>query len=334
MRKFLAMAAVATLAASVGMPVDSSLAKELRMGLLVSNKALAFKAAEKFAAHVKEATGGEHTVKLFPSQQLGSGKEMMNMLKLGTLDFYQGTNTQPTFLKEGRNFNATSAPYAFQNQDEFLKFLDSPLFKEMVQDFSKGGVTLLGYMGSRSPRAITTAKTQVKSPADMKGLKMRVPGSPSFVAFFKALGVVPTPMPFSEFFTSAKTGLVEGQDNGIEVVFPRGLYSVQKYYAKTDHAFGAWMLFGGARKSAKWPDKLKSAVSKGLKIAAAYSDGELSKSMEAAFKGVQEKGMTVVDVDKKPFIEVAKKVWKELDGDKWDKGFMDKLQKQLAEFRK
>ncbi len=332
MKKMLPVAVAAAFAVAAFVPLEAD-AKTLRMGLLVSNKSLAYKAAEKLAEHVKTKTGGEYTIKLFPSQQLGSGKEMMQMLKLGTLDLYQGTNAQPTYFKEGRNFGAISAPYCFQSQAEFIKFLDSPLFAEMVGQFAAGGVKLVGYMGARSPRAITTANTPVRSPADMKGLKMRVPGSPPFVAFFKALGAVPTPMPFSEFFTAARTGLVEGQDNGIEVVYPRGLYSVQKYFSKTDHALGAWMLFIGEKKAQKWPDSLKKAVSEGLKAAAAYSDAELKKSMDAAFKGVKEKGMTVLDVDKMPFIDVARTVWKSLDGSKWDKGFMDRVQKQLAEYR-
>lgn len=333
MKRLPLAALAAAFAAATFLPMKAD-AKTLRMGLLVSNKSLAYKAAEKLAEHVKEKTGGAYTIKLFPSQQLGSGKEMMQMLKLGTLDLYQGTNAQPTLLKEGRNFGVTAAPYAFQSQQEFLKFFDSPLFAEMVAQLGAGGVRWVGYMGARSPRAITTAKTPVRGPADMNGLKMRVPGSPPFIAFFKALGAIPTPMPFSEFFTAARTGLVEGQDNGIEVVYPRGLYSVQKYFSKTDHALGAWMAYVGEKKWQSWPDSLKKAVGEGMKTAAAYSDAELAKSMAAAFKGVREKGMTVLEVDKKPFIDVARKVWKSLDGTSWDKGFMDRVQKQLAEYRK
>ena len=333
MKRLPLAALAAAFAAATFLPMKAD-AKTLRMGLLVSNKSLAYKAAEKLAEHVKEKTGGAYTIKLFPSQQLGSGKEMMQMLKLGTLDLYQGTNAQPTLLKEGRNFGVTAAPYAFQSQQEFLKFFDSPLFAEMVAQLGAGGVRWVGYMGARSPRAITTAKTPVRGPADMNGLKMRVPGSPPFIAFFKALGAIPTPMPFSEFFTAARTGLVEGQDNGIEVVYPRGLYSVQKYFSKTDHALGAWMAYVGEKKWQSWPDSLKKAVGEGMKTAAAYSDAELAKSMAAAFKGVREKGMTVLEVDKKPFIDVARKVWKSLDGTRWDKGFMDRVQKQLAEYRK
>ncbi len=331
MRAILSVAAATLL--SVSYVQASSAAETLRMGLLVSNKSLAYQAAEKLAQHVEEATGGEYRIELFPSQQLGSGREMMQMLRLGTLDLYQGTNAQPTYFDEGRNFSTTAAPYCFQSQEEFVRFLSSPLFEEMADQLRGIGIELVGYMGSRSPRAITTRNTQVLSPADMEGLKMRVPGSPPFVAFFEALGAIPTPMPFSEFFTAAQTGLVEGQDNGIEVVYPRGLYEVQKYYAKTDHAMGAWMLFYGQNNAANWPDSLKQAIDEGLEIAAAFNDAELEKSMAEAFEGVQANGMVVVDVDKEPFVAVAREVWAQLDGTNWDEGFMDRVQAQLDEYR-
>ena len=163
---------------------------------------------------------------------------------------------------------------------------------------------------------------------------MRVPGSPPFAAFFGAMGTVSTPMPFSEFFTSVKTGLVEGQDNGIEVVYPRGLYEIQKYYSKTDHAFGAWMLFAGSNAMEKWPEELAAAVAQGLVIAAEFSDAELTASMEEAFAAVKEKGMEVIEVDKSPFIEVAKGIWTQLEADgEWDAGMMGRIQAQLEEYR-
>ena len=312
----------------------AAMADTLRMGLLVSNKALAFRAAEKFADHVNEATGGEYTVELFPAQQLGSGREMMQMLKLGALDFYQGTATQPTYFEAGRNFNALAAPYVFQNQNEFLKFLDSPLFGKMAGQFAQSGAEIVGYMGSRSPRAITTANTPVRTPEDLKGLKMRVPGSPPFAAFFGAMGTVATPMPFSEFFTSVKTGLVEGQDNGIEVVYPRGLDEIQKYYSITDHAFGAWMLFGGTAMIESWPDELKAAVAEGVKIAAEFSDSELAVSIAEGLAGVKANGMEVIEINKDPFIEIAKGVWEKMEAeDQWDAGMMAQIQAQLDEYR-
>ena len=334
MKKTIILTVLVVFTISLYFPSGAVAGKKLKMGLLVSNKALAYKAAQKFAEHVEKETGGAYTIELFPSQQLGSGKEMMQMLRMGTLDLYQGTNAQPNYLKEGRNFSVTAAAYTFRSQEEFLKFLDTPLFEEMVQKFGESGVRLLGYMGSRSPRALTTTDTPVKTPADMKGLKLRLPGMPGIIAYFKACGASPTPMPFTEFFTSVKTGVVEGQDNGIEVVYPRGLYEVQKYFMKTDHAMGCWMVYAGEKKAKKWPDKLLNAINSGLKIAAAYNDAELAKSMEEAFKKVQEKGMVVMEVDKQPFIEVAQKVWVELDGKNWDKGFMDRVQAQLEEFRK
>jgi len=333
-RNYLSVGLVTLLVACLVSPNMAAAGKILKLGALVSNKSLAYKAIVKFVDHVEKSTGGEYTIKIFPSQQLGTGKEMMNMLKMSTLDLYHGTNAQPSYLKEGKNFNVTNAPYCFRNNQEFIKFLETPIFEEMVQQLEKGGVKLIGYMGSRSPRALTTTNTPVRGPADMKGLKVRVPGMPSLLAFFKACGASPTPMPFTEFFMSAKTGVVEGQDNGIEVVYPRGLYEVQKYYIKTDHVLGAWMLFAGEKKWNKWPENLRNAMLEGYKIAAEQNNAELDAFMAKAFDKVQEKGMVVIGIDREPFVRIARQVWSELDGAEWDKGFMDRVQLQLEAFRK
>ena len=164
MKGLLAAAAVAVLGGAVRL-ASSQAARSLRMGLPVSGKALACNAAEKRAEHVGKATGGEYTLRLFPGQQIGSGRQMMQMLKPGTLDPHQGTDAQPTCFEEGPNVNVTSAPCIFRNQDTFVKFLDSPLSGEMVGHFGAVGATLTGCMGSRSPRAITTASMTVRLPA-------------------------------------------------------------------------------------------------------------------------------------------------------------------------
>lgn len=333
-RNYLILSFVAFLAACLLSPNMAAAGKTLKLGALVSNKSLAYKSIVKFADHIKKSTGGDYTVRTFPGQQLGPGKEMMQMLKMSTLDLYHGTNAQPSYFKEGKNFNITAAPYCFRNQQEFIKFIETPIFKEMVQQLSRGGLKLIGYMGSRSPRALTTTNTPVRKPSDMKGLKLRVPGMPSLFTFFKLCGASPTPMPFTEFFMAAKTGVVEGQDNGIEVVYPRGLYEVQKYYMKTDHSLGAWMLYASEKKWGNWPEKLRKAILEGCKIAAKHNNAELDAYMADAFNKVQEKGMVVIEVDKEHFVKIAHKVWSELDGTEWDKGFMDKVQKQLEDFRK
>ena len=304
-----------------------------RVGLEVSGKSIPFKAAEKLAAYVKEKTNGEYVLRLFPGGQLGPAREQFQQMKMGTLDFALHTNNSPTLVKEGKNFNATASPYVFRSAEEYRKFLKSPLAKEMDSWLEKGGITVVAYTGYRPPRALTTTNTPVRTPEDMKGMKIRVPGMKSLRAFFQECGANPTPMPFTELFTALKTGVVVGQDNGIDIVQPNGFYAVQKYFMKLDHALGAHILFASTAKWKKVPDSLKKVIIEGCDVAADYNNKTFDEYQNVAYKDLEEKGMTILDVDKAAFEKIGKKVWVKFDGVLWDKGFMDRVQKQLAEFR-
>jgi TRAP-type C4-dicarboxylate transport system substrate-binding protein len=296
----------------------------LRMGSQFAPKSIPILAMEKFADYVKEKTDGKYLVRIFPGGQLGPDREMQQSLKMGTLELLHATNNAPTLMKEGRNFEATAAPYVFRTQEEYHEFLQTPFHHEMASALERGGVRLVGYVGDRPPRALTTTNTPVREPADMKGLKIRVPG----------MKANPTPMPFTELFTALKTGVVVGQDNGIDNVESQGFYEVQKYYMKLDHARGVYMLYSSVPKEKNWPESLKKILAEGCKVAAEYNNQLLSEYEKVAFKRLQDKGMTILEVDKPAFEAIGKRVWTKFDGDLWEKGFMDRVQAQLEQIRK
>lgn len=306
----------------------------LRLASESATGAISFQALEKLAEYVKQKTKGEYSIRIYPAGQLGPVRETMQQLKMGTLDLSGATNNTPTVMKEGKNFNATAAPYVFRSQEEYRKFLNSPLAHEMDAALEKGGVKVIAYVGDRDPRALTTAKTPVRVPADMKGLKVRVPPMKSLLAFFQECGANPTPLPFTELFMAMQTGVVDAQDNGLDIVEPNGFYDVQKYYMKLGHARGVFMVYAAKAKWDAWPASLKQALVEGSKVAADYNNAALAEYQKKAFDKLRERGMTVLDVDAKAFEACGKPVWTKFDGELWDKGFMDRLQKQLEEIRK
>jgi tripartite ATP-independent transporter DctP family solute receptor len=306
----------------------------LKLGTQYAPKSPAVMAMQKFADYVKEKTDGKYVVRIFPDGQLGPDREMQQALKMGTLDLLHATNNAPTLMREGRNFEATAAPYVFRNQEEYRKFLQTPLHHEMAAALEAGGSYLVGYAGDRPARALTTTNTPVRVPADMKGLKIRVPGMKALLAFFQEVGANPTPMPYTELFTALKTGVVVGQDNGIDNVESAGFYEVQKYYMKLDHARGVYMLYASTSKWKNWPDSLKKVLIDGCKMAGDLENQLLAEYEKGAFKRLQENGMVILDVDQRSFEEIGRTVWKKFDGDLWDKGFMDRVQATLEQIRK
>jgi len=306
----------------------------LKLGTQFPAKSPGVIALQKLVDHVKEKTDGKYVIRLFPDGQIGPDREMQQALKMGTLDMLHATNNAPTLMKEGRNFEATAAPYVFRSQEEYRRFLTTPLHYEMAAALDAGGSHLVGYTGDRPARALTTTNTPVRIPADMKGMKLRVPGMKALMAFFQEVGANPTPMPFTELFTALKTGVVVGQDNGIDQVEPAGFAEVQKYYMKLDHARGVYMLYASVSKWKNWPENLKNALVEGCRLAAEENNTLFAEYEKVAFKRLQDGGMTILDVDRPAFEEIGKRVWTKFDGDLWDKGFMDKVQTTLEQIRK
>ncbi len=326
--------AVGALVSAVAWGSPAAAQTVLKVGTQYSAKSPAVQALQKFADYVKEKTQGKYAVRIFPDGQLGPDREMQQALKLGTLDLLHATNNAPTLMKEGRNFEATAAPYVFRSQEEYRKFLQTPLHHEMAAALEAGGSTLIGYMGDRPPRALTTTNTPVKAPGDMKGMKIRVPGMKALLAFFQEVGANPTPMPLTELFTALKTGVVVGQDNGIDQVEASGFYEVQKYYMKLDHARGVYMLYASTSKWKNWPDSLKKVLTEGCQMAADVENQLLAEYEKVAYKSLQQNGMTILDVDQRAFEEIGRRVWTKFDGDLWEKGYMDKVQATLEQIRK
>ena len=309
----------------------------LRLGSEFSAKSWAGQAAEKFAEYVKEKTNGEYSLRLFLGGQLGPAKATFGEMKMGSLALVLGTQNTPCEWKEGLNFNATAAPFRFRTNEEMTKFFESPLGKEMYADFAKGGIQNIGYFGERSARALTTTKTPVYKPADMKGLKIRVPGMKSIQAFFQEAGAKPTPLAFTDLFMGLKTGIVEGQDNGIDQVIGQGFYEVQKYYMELDHAYGIFMLYTTVDMWKKWPDSFKKVLIDGCAMAAEYSNKLKEQDLKTSYSLLQDKGMTVIpakDIDRAAFEKSGERVFEKFDGEMWEKGFMKKMEQQLEVIRK
>lgn len=333
----LLIVAVMVAALAISVSPQSASAEKLRLASEFSAKSWAGQAAEKFAEYVKEKTNGDTTIQLFLGGQLGPAKATFGEIKMGSLAFVLGTNNTPCEWKEGRNFNATAAPFRFKTNDEMAKFFMSPLGQEMYKEFSKGGIQFVGYFGNRSARALTTTNTAVYTPADIKGLKIRVPGMKSIQAFFMETGAKPTPLAFTDLFMALKTGVVEGQDNGVDQVVGQGFYEVQKYYMELDHAFGTFMLYTSVDKWKQWPDSFKKILIDGCAMAAEYSNKLKAEDMKSAYNLIQDKGMTFIPADKidrEAFAKIGARVFEKFDGQMWDKGFMDKVEAELKEIRK
>ena len=192
--------------------------------------------AEVFKRIVEERTHGQITVKIYPDSQLGDEREQWQSMQEGILQM-STSSCEPLagFVPEWMAF---SIPYLTDSEEVLLKVLEGPAGKDIQElVLSKIGVRILGwsFIGYRN---FTTAKKEIHSPADMKGLKIRVTQSPEKVKMVEALGAQAVPISWSELYTALQQGVVDGQENPYSMIEQAKLYEVQKFLVADGHTLG------------------------------------------------------------------------------------------------
>jgi len=248
---------------------------------------------------LEEESNGRITIQFFPSAQLGNERQMQEQLSAGTLDM---TITGLVNLYDPA-FALFDFPYLYDNREQVKAVMYSPLMDKMNEGLIAKGMRIVGLMevGFRN----VTSNKPVRTPADLKGFKIRTPESPAQIETFKALGAIPTPMSFSELYTALQQGVVDGQENPLENIYNGKLYEVQKYVDVTRHIYNfAYVLI-----SEKTWEKL-SAADQEL-VASAIKAGSLwqidwAKDNEANYEQkLKDEGMEFVQVDRDAFRKAA-----------------------------
>jgi tripartite ATP-independent transporter DctP family solute receptor len=263
-------------------------------------------AAERFGEIVAEKSGGELEVQVFPAAQLGSERDMVEGLQMGSLEMtLTSTGPMGNFIPQVKLFNL---PFLFKDRESCYRVLDGEIGTQIADRFVKVGIRSLGWY-ENGFRNITNSKRPVKSPADMDGLKIRVMEDDVFILTMKALGASPTPMAFGELYTALEQGVVDAQENPLAVIHSSRFFEVQDYLAMTGHFYSpAVMLISEITWQSLSPENQK-IVADAAKEARDY-ERELSikadQELEAA---CAKEGMVVTHPDKEPFVKAVAPVY-------------------------
>lgn len=283
-------------------------------------------AANLFKKHLKNLSGGKMDVQIIPGGALGNLVQLWAQVRAGTLDMHMIDIGAIAPVKPARQFALLSMPYLFRDQAHFHSFLQSDIFKKMMGDATaKIGIHYIGYLGDRPPRALSTKTKAVKTPADLKGLKIRTPLNPAITGVFKIWGASPTPLRGSQIFTALQSGLVEGQDNGIIDIVAAGWLPVQKYYSSIDYmhsGIGVWM---SGKKWTSLTDQQKKWVTEAANKTFEENKKLFPKQVAEAVAKAKAAGMTFVEADKAAFAKAARPMINAMDGKLWPKGLYDQI---------
>src|SRR5213595_554589 len=256
------------------------------------------------AGEIEKRTNGKYHVDVFPASSLGKESDINQGLTLGTVDM----------IISGLSFAARTLPrigvgyypYTFRDGDHLIKFSKSPLFKEMVDEYrNKTGIqiTAMTYYGARH----TTSNKPFTDCAGMKGLKMRVPDVPAYLALPKSCGANPTPIAFAEVYLALQNGTVDAQENPLTTIEAKKFYEVQKNIVLTGHIVDSLATQVAPHVWTKLSDADKKIFVDVTREAAANATADIKKREAELTEEFKKKGLQVVNVDRKSFSDAVLK---------------------------
>lgn len=273
---------------------------KLRVATFVAEEYIATRTARVFADLVNKKSSGDITAEVFPAAQLGGEKDIAEGVRLGTIDVGYNAGVIAQWVPK---WDVSQLPFLYRDYNHAVKALQGPILETLHPLVNTAGFHIIG-LGPNAPRQ-TISRKPLKTLADWKGLKIRVPEVPLFVDTFKALGATPTPIPAPEIYSAMQTGIVDAQEGAPDWMHGLKTYEIVKNLMLTAHILNSEMFIVGEA----WWRRQSADVQKVIGEAGAeswqYYTTERDKEGQAGIKKLQEAGMTIVEVDR---TELAKAV--------------------------
>lgn len=261
-------------------------------------------ALEAFADFINEELGDKYQVEVYPSELLGSQTDMVQLTQTGAIDYCVASNAiLETFSK---NYEIFNLPYLFASADAYHNAMDDPEVTDPIFSSTKqAGFTAVTWLDAGT-RNFYTVDKPIYSPADLKGLKIRVQQSPTNIEMMRLLGGSATPMGFGEVYTSLQSKIIDGAENNEMALTSNGHGDVCKYYSYDMHQMVPDILIGNNAFIEGLSEEDRAVFEEGHLIVNEIQREEWVKSVEAAKeKAGNEQGVNFIYPDQAPFVEAC-----------------------------
>jgi tripartite ATP-independent transporter DctP family solute receptor len=295
----------AALAAAFTLPAAAQM--ELKLGHVGGPGSLFELSANEFARRANDKLAGKAKVVVFGSSQLGGDAELMQKLRLGTVEFAIPSTVMSSAVDA---FGMFEMPYLVKNREHMKKIEAEVVWPALAPMAEAKGYTLLA-VWENGFRHITTNGKPIVRPADLGGMKLRVPQGKWRVKMFQAYGANPSPMALSEVFVALQTGVMDGQENPLTQIFSSKFQEVQKHLSMTGHVYTPAYLATGARKFASLPADVQAALKAAARETQAYVYEQAAKLDNDLVDKIKAAGVKVNEADKDAFIAASKGVYED-----------------------
>lgn len=303
-RHFLGLAAATVAGAMLAAPVQAQTPVKLKWAHVYEVSEPFHKWSVWAAEEIGKRTNGRYQIDVFPASQLGKEADINQGLKLGTVDI----------IISGSSFAARDYPpigvgyypFTFRNPDHLLKYAKSDVFADLAkgyEDKTGNKITALNYYGTRH----TSSNRPIAHCADMKGLKMRVPDVPAYLAMPKSCGANTTPIAFAEVYLALQNGTVDSQENPLTTIEAKKFFEVQKHIVLTGHIVDHLNTVIAGKTWKSLSDADKKIFTEVTQEAAAKSTAEILKRENELADEFKAKGLTVTGIDRAEFLDAVNK---------------------------
>ena len=274
-----------------------------KASMLVKENHTWYKAFKYFGELLSERSGGRMKLQVYPSEQLAKELEALRLIRAGVIDMTISASSLTNFAEI---MTFSDMPFLLRDTVAMQKLINSAIGKRIEREMiEKIGIRPMGYF-QRGERHLTSNRP-IKHPDDLNELIIRVPNAPSYVVAWKAIGAKPTPMAFSEVFSSLQQGTIEAQENPFAMIKNAGFSEVQKYLNLTGHVISWGYPLVGEKQFQRLPDDLKAIFLQAAKEMQAYEHRLFLENESKVQEDLKAAGMIFVTVDKNAFIENGEK---------------------------
>lgn len=268
------------------------------------------KAMVKMGEDLVEISGGKIKIEIYPSQQLGTERECIELLQIGSLDMTKvSVGVMENFAPKMKVFGL---PFLFRDRAHSFKVLDGPIGQELLDEGTKYWIKGLGYYDAGS-RSFYTKDKPINSPSDLKGLKIRVMESVTAMNMINSLGGSATPISWGELYTSLQQGVVDGAENNPPSFYLSRHYEVCKYYSLDEHTVLPDVLIIGTHLWDRLSDQEKKWLKQAVDSSVVYQRKLWAEAEKEALEEVQKAGVKIIYPDKTLFSNEVKDVYSELE---------------------
>ncbi|WP_428243487.1 TRAP transporter substrate-binding protein [Gynuella sp.] len=308
----------------------SSLAVErvtLKLAHNLDSNHVVHRALAQMAKDINEASGGKMKLRIYPSGQMGGPRETLELIQNGALDMTKASASEMETFQPA--YSIFSLPYVFKDSAHFEKVIYGPVGRELMNETKDIGFTAIAayVAGTRS----FYAKKEIHSPADMKGLKIRVVATPTTIKLIELLGAAPAPIPFGEVYTALQQGVIDGAENNEPSYVQTRHVEVAKYYIEDQHTSVPDFLVVSTSTWNKLDDEQKQIIIDAARKSEKYEHELWDQVVLESRERAEQTGATFIQVDKAAFREALAPLYDDFRADPVKAEWLAKIEAAAGE---